>query len=366
MLHLTDLDTLKIESADDFEVVNALLYRLGVTDGLPVVPPTAPRIDAMLNGRDPDIVLTQLPPLRGRATMYKLAMCAVMAGCHANYFPIILAAIEAVEQPEFNLYGIQTTTGNATPMILLNGPIIDLCHVNAGANALGPGIHSNATIGRAIQLILKNIGGAVPGYTDKATLGQPGKYTFCCAENEGANPWEPLHVTRGYPSEQSTVTVIGASGIVEVVDANSYTSTSVLLTLAHSMTIAGTMGGSSMLGGGEPLLLITPEHADLIAQDYTRHQAQQFLFDTARLPLQHLPPETVKRIQDDRETEGMDPEADIRIAACPEDIMLVVVGGAGIKSAYVPTWGGTTRAVTRPIDLSCNRWLETTAYSMRQ
>jgi hypothetical protein len=352
MLHVTDLDMLKIESSDDFEHVNTLLYRLGVTDGLPVVPPTVSRIEAMLNRRDPNAVLAQLPPLRGQATMSKLAMCAVMAGCRAEYFPIILAAIEAVVQPEFNLYGIQTTTGNATPMLLLNGPIIDQCNVHAGANALGPGVQSNATIGRAVQLILKNIGGAVPGYTDKATLGQPGKYTFCCAENEGANPWGPLHVTRGYASQQSTVTVIGASGIVEVVDANSYTSAGVLLTLAHSMTIAGTMGGRHLLGGGEPLLIITPEHAGLIAQDYTRRQAQQFLFDTARLPLQHLPPETAKRIRDDRRTEGVNPEADIRIADCPEDIMLVVVGGAGIKSAYIPTWGGTTRAVTRPIETS--------------
>ncbi len=350
MLHLTELDTLKIESADDFEEVNSFLYRLGVTDGLPIVPPTPSRIETMLNGRDPDLVLTQLPPLRGRATMRKLAMCAVMAGCHVDYFPIILAAVEAVAQPEFNLYGIQTTTGNATPIILLNGPIIDQCNVNAGANALGPGMRSNATIGRALQLILKNIGGAIPGYTDKATLGQPGKYTFCCAENEGANPWEPLHVMRGFPSEQSTVTVVGASGIVEVVDANSYTSTSVLLTLAHSMTIAGTMGGRYVLGGGEPLLLLTPEHAELIAQAYTRHQVQQFLFETARLPLQCLPPESADRIRDDRQIDGLDPDADLRIADCPEDIMLVVVGGAGVKSAYVPTWGGTTRAVTRPID----------------
>ena len=182
--------------------------------------------------------------------MHKLAMCAVMAGCRAQYFPIILATIEAMVQPGFNLDSIQTTTGNATPMILLNGPIIDQCQVNAGANTLGPGMQSNATIGRAVQLILKNIGGAVPGYTDKATLGQPGKYTFCCAENEGANPWEPLHVARGYAREQSAVTVIGASGTVEVVDANHYMSTSVLLTLAHSMTIAGTMGGRYLLGGG--------------------------------------------------------------------------------------------------------------------
>jgi len=352
MRHLTDLDTLKIETADDFEAVNGFLYRLGVTDGLPITPPTPPRIETMLNGRNPDAILTQLPPLRGQATLYKLAMCAVMAGCRAAYFPIILAAIEALAQPEFNRYGIQTTTGNAAPLILLNGPVIEQCNVNAGANALGPGAQSNATIGRAVQLILKNIGGAAPGITDKATLGQPGKYTFCCAENESANPWEPLHVARGYASEQSAVTVIGVSGLVEVVDAHSHTPAGVLLTLTHSMTIAGTLGARHVLGGGEPLVLITPEHAALIAQAYTRRQAQQFLFDAARLELQRLSPETAARIRADRAADGLEPEADIRIADGPEDILLVVVGGAGVKSAYAPTWGGTTRAVTRPIDLS--------------
>ena len=352
MPHLTDLESLKIEATDSFENVNTLLYRLGLTDGLPIVPPTALRVESMLGGRHPELALTTLlPPLRGRATLRKLAMCAVMAGCRPEYFPILLAATEAVAQPEFNLYGIQTTTGNAAPLFLLNGPVVHQCEINAGANALGQGVQSNATIGRAMRLILQNIGGAISGYTDKATLGQPAKFSFCCAENEGASPWEPLHVTRGYDAGQSTVTVVGSAGIVELVDSDSHSATSVLLTLAHSMSIAGTVGATHVLGGGEPLLLITPEHAELISQDYTRRQAQQFLFDTARLPLPHLPPEAIERIRSDREAAGADPEADIRLAACPEDIMLVVVGGAGIKSAYVPTWGGTTRAVTRVIDL---------------
>lgn len=352
MPSLTDLDTLKIEATHTFEDVNALLYRLGLADGLPIVPPIPQRVETMLAGRNPELALnTLLPPLRGRATLKKLAMCAVMAGCQPEYFPILLSATEAVAQPEFNLYGIQTTTGNATPLFLLNGPVIHQCDLNAGANALGQGVQSNATIGRAMRLILQNIGGAIPGYTDKATLGQPGKFTFCCAENEGASPWEPLHVTRGYEAAQSTVTAIGASGIVELVDANSQSATSVLTTLAHSMTIAGTVGAGHVLGGGEPLLLITPEHADLVSQDYSRQQAQQFLFETARLPLTYLPPETVDRIRDDRRAAGTDPEADMRVATRPEDIMLVIVGGAGIKSAYVPTWGGTTQAITRTIDL---------------
>jgi hypothetical protein len=350
MRQLPNLEELKIEATDRFEDINDLLYRLGLTDGLPVYPPTAQRVEAMLGGRDPNHVLTLLPPLRGRATLRKLAMCAVMAGCRPAYFPIVLAATKAVAQPEFNAFGIQTTTGNATPLLLLNGPVIHQCDLNAGANALGPGVHSNATIGRALQLILRNVGGAIPGYTDKATMGQPGKYTFCCAENEGASPWEPLHATRGYAPEQSTVTVIGAAGIIEVVDANSCSAAGVLTTLAHSMTIAGTVGGAYMLGGGEPLLLITPEHADLIAQEFTRAQAQEWLFDHAVLPLDRLPAESAERIREYR-SRDIPPDADLRVAARPEDIMLVVVGGAGIKSAYVPTWGGTTLAVTQVIDL---------------
>lgn len=350
MRQLPDLEELKIEATDHFEDINGFFYRLGLTDGLPIVPPTAQRVEVMLAGRDPDDILTVLPPLQGRATLRKLAMCAVMAGCRPAYFPIVLAATKAVAQPEFNLFGLQTTTGNATPLLLLNGPVIHQCELNAGANALGPGVQSNASIGRALQLILRNVGGAIPGYTDKSTIGQPGKYTFCCAENEDASPWAPLHVTRGYDAEQSTVTVIGAAGIVEVVDANSYTASSVLTTLAHSMTIAGTVGGAYMLGGGEPLLLITPEHADLITQAFTRAQAQKWLFDCAVLPLDRLSAETAERIREYRHSDSI-PDAALRVAACPEDIMLVVVGGAGIKSAYVPTWGGTTRAVTQVIDL---------------
>ncbi len=324
------------------------------SDGLPVVPPTEPLVRQMLDAvqRNPDEVVGHVPPQFGQATVENLAVHAVIAGCTPSYFPVVLAAVEALLDPSFGLHGVIATTHVSTPLLIVNGPIAQELDINSGYNLFGQGWRANATIGRALQLILKNVGGAIPGYTDKATLGQPGKYTFCCAENEGANPWEPLHVTRGYAAGQSTVTVIGASGIVEVVDSNSYNAASVLMTLAHSMTIAGTMGGQLMLGGGEPLLLITPEHADLISQEYTRRQAQQFLFDTAGLPLRHLPPETVERIHNDRELDGLDPDADIRIADDPEDIMLVVVGGAGIKSAYVPTWGGTTRAVTRPIDPS--------------
>ena len=200
-----------------------------------------------------------------------------MAGCRPAYFAIVVAATEAVAEPEFNLLGIQTTTGTATPLLLVNGPVVQQCELNAGANALGPGVRSNATIGRALRLVLQNIGGAIPGHTDKATMGQPGKYTFCCAENEAANPWQPLHVWRGYHAEQSTITVVGAAGTVEVVDTTSQTAESLLTTLAHSMTIAGSLGGGKALGGGQPLVLLAPEHAAIIGREYSRQQTQERL-----------------------------------------------------------------------------------------
>jgi hypothetical protein len=151
---MIDLDILKIEATADYEEVNDLLYRLGCTDGLPVVPPTAGRVTAMLGSRSPEQVVAVLPPMRGRATLRKLAICAVMAGCRPEHLPVLGAAVEAVAQPEFNLFDIQTTTGTATPLLLINGPVIQHCSFNAGANALGPGIRSNATLGRALRLVL--------------------------------------------------------------------------------------------------------------------------------------------------------------------------------------------------------------------
>lgn len=343
---MTDLDILKIEATADYDEVNDLLYRLGCTDGLPVVPPTAGRVAVMLGEQPPERVVAVLPPMRGQATLRKLAICAVMAGCRREHFPALVAAVEAVVQPEFNLFGIQTTTGTATPLLLLNGPVVHEGGFNAGANALGPGVRGNATLGRALRLVLHNIGGARPGHTDKATMGQPGKYTLCCAENEAANPWQPLHVWRGYRPDQSTVTAVGASGTVEIVDATSQSADSLLVTLAHSMTIAGTLGGSNRLGGGQPLLLLAPEHAAMLARQYTRAQVQEALFSLARLPMAALAPEAAARVRQRRQQ-----ATEVLVAERPADILLAVVGAAGAKSTYVPTWGGTTRAVTRVVDL---------------
>ena len=340
---MLDLERLTIEAEASFEDANNLLYRLGVTDGLPVVPPTDARVAAMVGDRDPARAVATLPPMQGRATVRGLAVCAVMAGCRPHEFSVLEAATAAVAEPAFNLFGIQTTTGTVTPMLIINGPVVQRLGLNTAANALGPGTRANATIGRAFQFVLRTIGGAQPGRGDKATMGQPGKFTFCCAENALASPWEALHVWRGFAAAQSTVTVVGATGTIEVVDADSADAQGVLTTMAHSMTIAGNLGRDGLLGSGEPLLLLAPEHADIIARTHSRRQAQAFLFERARLRTDALAPAQAERLRETSVTE-------LTIAACPEDIMLVVLGGPGAKSTYVPTWGGGARAVTRIVE----------------
>ncbi len=343
------LDALAVTDAHTFDDVNAQLLRLGLTDGLPIVPPVPAKVDAMLAGRDPQAVVGVLAPARGQATLRRIALCAVMAGCRPAYLPILIAAVKAVSEAEFNLLGVQTTTGNVSVMLLVNGPIVKRAELNAEHNALGPGNRANATIGRALNLILRNIGEAVPGKTDMSTMGQPGKYGFCTAENEAANPWEPLHVSRGFAADQSTVTAFAAAGIMEVVDSTSRDGQGVLTTLARSMTIAGTIGGATFMGGGRPLVLLTPEHAAIVARSHSRTQAQAALHKLARLPLSQLSPETAQHLL---ETEGepSDPAGDVWVAAAPADILLAVVGGIGIKSAYIPNWGGGSKPTTIAID----------------
>ena len=167
----------------------------GWSDGLPMLAPTPAAVSAMVaaGGLETNAVIGVIPPLNGIATVEKIAANAVMAGCLPEYFPLLIAALRGVLRPEFNLDGVQTTTGNVAPLTIVNGPCRNSLQINYGSNALGQGWRANATIGRALRLVLCNIGGAAPGIFDKSTLGQPAKYTFCIAENEEENPWEPLH-----------------------------------------------------------------------------------------------------------------------------------------------------------------------------
>ncbi len=182
-------------TTDEFE----LFFERGVTDGLPVVPPTRSRVERMLEAtrRPPDTLLGEMPPNYGRVTVEKVAINAVMAGCRPDYLPVALAAAECACEPAFNLHGVATSTHFSAPLIVVNGPVRTRIGINSGFGVFGPGYRANATIGRALRLLMINVGGARPGETSMSTFGHPGRYTYCIAEHEEASPWPPYHLERG-------------------------------------------------------------------------------------------------------------------------------------------------------------------------
>jgi hypothetical protein len=326
------------------------LAQSGMTDGLPVVPPTRERVDVMLRSArvDADATLAVLPPAYAKVTWRDVAINAVLAGCKALDLPVVGAAVKAIAAPEFNLLGIATTTGSATTCVIVNGPVVRELGMNCATNAFGPGNRANATIGRAVRLTLQNAGGARPGETDMATLGQPGKYAFCFAENEPESPWAPLHVERGFERGASVVTVVGVSGTIEIVDSESNTAEDLAQTFAQSMLIAGNVGSAGLLGGGEPLIVMPPEHAQVFAlNNGSKAQAKAAIYERALLAIDRLSPPLRARAQ----ASGAASDGFLRVAKSADDIMIVVAGGVGRKGAYVPTWSGTTRSVSRAVEM---------------
>jgi hypothetical protein len=261
----------------------------------------------------------------------------------------VLAAIEALVQPEMNLYGVQATTHPASTLLLFNGPIPKALGVSGGHNAFGPGHHANATIGRAVRLALLNIGGALPGKVDMATLGSAAKFTFCAAENEVLSPWTSLHVERGFAPGDSTVTVLGTEGPHNINDHESISAEGVLMTVAG--TIA-TTGSNNAMHASTPVVAFCPEHAATVAAGgYGKEEIRRFLYAHAVEPMGRFAPENVERRLKkkfpDRYAQG-DAQTPVTMVQTPEDFVIVVLGGAGKHSAYLPTFG-TTRAVTHPL-----------------
>ena len=312
------------------------LARKGWTDGLPVLPPTHGAVDEMIkaSGFDRNERLGIVPPLNGVATIEKIAANAVMAGCLPEYFPLVTAALKGLLQPGFNLNGVQTTTGNVAPLIIVNGPCRNSLKINYASNVLGQGWRANSTIGRGIRLILTNIGGATPGIYDKATLGQPAKYTFCIAENEEENPWEPLHVERGLKPETDAVSVVACSGIHSIIDEASKTAKGIIMSMALSMMGGATSGVTS----SEALLIICPEHAAaLSAGGYAKKTIRQELFAQARIPHEKISEDNLELLAKRRPMWFQNSDfRELPIVDRPEDIWIVVAGGKGVKSAFIP------------------------------
>ena len=236
-----------------------LCFSRGWSDGLPVVPPTPVRVLRMLGGtaRDPQEIAGVIPPNNVPCTVEKIAINAVMAGCKPEYMPVVLAAVEAALEPEFAMHGLLCTTWFSGPMVVVNGPIARRIGMNCGVNALGQGNRANASIGRALQLVIRNVGGGVPGGIDRATLGWPGKYTLCFAEDESDPDWQPLSVERGVAPGVSAVTLFGAGGLSPSVDEGSRTPESLARSLAMTL---GSIGHPKLVESIDAFLVLSPEH----------------------------------------------------------------------------------------------------------
>ncbi len=337
------------EALDDLDAINRLYRERRWSDGLPIVPPTQARVERMLAGtkRKPDEVIATLPPGFGEATVERIAINAVMAGCDPEYLPVLIGATDAVAQAQFNIQGIEATTNPAAVWLVLNGPIVQQLGINATFNCLGQGTWANATLGRAMRLILQNIGGALPGDMDRATQGQPAKYTFCCGENEAQSPWEPLHVERGFARDASTVTVVPAEGTLNM-NTHSKDAGELLRVIAESMVHPTS---NEYCHGGEPWIVFAPEHADILkAGGLSKRDVKQRLWELTKMPARHLSVKEVLRAQASRSDEYGDitPDTMLAISRSPDDIWFIVAGGPGTHSVYVPCFGNS-RAVTREI-----------------
>lgn len=314
-----------VDEQTAWEDAQRILTEAELSDGLPLVPPTRRRLDAMaaaVPARDDS--RGQMPPMFGEISPAAVAYQCVLAGCRAAELPVVLAAAEATLEPGFNLLGIATTTGTACVALCLHGPIARKLEVNAGTNCLGPGNRANASIGRALQLVIRNIGGARADVGDMATMGQPGKYTFCFAErNDG--PFPTLPARRGLGRDASALTVMGVSGTAEILpgDGEGATPEAILSPIATAMRAEIVMSGIARKNErGEQVVLLPLEMAEKIVRHdgWDLDRVQRHLFD---------------------EGQG--------VARAPDAIHVIVTGGAGYKMSYLPIWGGGSETVTKPL-----------------
>ncbi len=333
----------KIEIApadDEFE----FMFDQGFSDGLPLVPPTPERVMRMLSGtrRDPQEMLGLMPPNMGEVTVEKAAINAVMAGCRPEYLPVVLTALEAVLTEAYNIHGVMATTMGASPVIVVNGPIREKIGMNMKLGALGQGNRANATIGRAVRLAVRNIGGARPGGTERSTLGNPMKFTMCFAEHEERSPWDPLHVERGFEPSDSVVTVFTmTSGPTLIVDQD----------FRRASQLAGSFG-LSLESAFHPkahfatdvVLVVCPEHVDTLIRDgYGKADIRARIQEVTARPLVDLVENEVSAVGFKKAAfDAMDEDGRGRMLPkfkSPEDIHIVVAGSdAGKFSGAFHGW----------------------------
>ncbi|MEE8077192.1 MAG: hypothetical protein V3T60_16410 [Candidatus Binatia bacterium] len=321
-------------------------FARGWTDGLPVIPPTKDSVQAMLDsvGREAGEEVAFIANRQTRITAEKVAVNAVMAGCKPSYMPVVVAALEAISDPLWGYHGPATSTGGSAVFMLVNGPIARMLDINSGDNLFGPGWRANATIGRAVRLVMRNVINTLPGKLDRSTLGHPGKFTYCIAENEAESPWPPVHVERGFSPEQNAVTVFAALAPHQIYNQLSNTAEDVLTTMADNMRIS-----SSVTRQPQYVVLVAGEHMQIIAGDgWSKTDIKRFLFAHTESSVAHL--KRTKRISG--EILPQDEKTMRPLVQTPEDIIIVAAGGrAGAFSAFIPGWGSkvTSQSVTKEI-----------------
>ena len=329
-------------------------YELGWTDGLPVVPPTEQRVKEFIerSGRPSDEVVGELPERRREITVDKVAANAVMAGCLPEYMPVVLAATEAMLEPIFNLVGPSSSMGGSAILSIVNGPIAKELNINSRNNLFGPGNRANATIGRAVRLILMNACAAIPGVFDRSVIGHPGKYTYCIAEADTETHWTPLHVERGFSPAESTVTVfagesprqIRAVGHPEPI---MMAIADVASSLGSNMSTSGSVGDTG-IGVRQGQIVVTIAGNSSLWKDWTKSQIKEYLFNRTQRSVADLKAAMVLK----GDLEPNDGQIMIPLIPEPDDILLIFAGGEESNmSSVIPSWGpkvGST-AVTKLI-----------------
>ena len=339
----------RIEPGADEDLIEAC-YDRGWTDGLPVVPPTAERVLAMLEGtvRSPDESLGEMPPSLGACTVEKVAINAVMAGCLPEYMPVVLATIEAVLDEEFALHGVLATTRFVSPVVIVNGSAAGRIGMNAGGNALGQGNRANATIGRAVQLAIRNIGGGKPGGVDRATLGNPGKYTYCFAEDEAGSAWTPLTVDRGLAPGTDAVTVFPGYGLQGIIDERARSADELAETFA---TCLRALDNVNKFPAPDAVVVVSPEHERTFTADgWDKARLHAALLERLTVPADTVMPGS----------NGIREGAPAALAGAdvckfrPDGLLIVRAGGeagkfSGIIGGFAPGGAPHAIAVTKEI-----------------
>ena len=335
--------TVEVE-ADALAAIDAC-YERGWTDGLPVVPPEASRVASMLamEGRPPETVVAAHPTTGLECSLLAAATNAVMAGCLPEYFPVLVAALEAANEPDFNFHASTASTGGSAPLLIVSGPVVQDIGMNAAGNVFGPGNRANATIGRALRLIVLNVFEMTPGIADQSTQGHPGKYCSCIAERTERNPWQPLHVELGYGEDISSVTVFAGAGFCNVENHGGNAPEAILDCMADSMANLG------CITIGQSVVVLSPEHADIVAGGgWAKDDVKRYLFEQAKRGVEAMR-RVRKYVPREHERQGT---ADVHRGFGAEDILVTVAGGdAGGHSAFIPSWSRTRASLmqSKPI-----------------